>query len=489
MKKKLTHFDNTGNARMVDVGDKDVTERVAVARATVIMEAATLKLIATKKAKKGDVLAVAQLAGIMAAKKTPDLIPLCHPLALNSVDVKLTLDPKRKRCRHRGDLQVEGPHRRRDGSPDRRLRRRPHRLRHVQIRRPRHGHLRRETRPQVRRQVRHLELIFFRTARVPRAHERAGRARSKREERPLMLTVRDAHARVIAAFEALPSETVSVANATGRVLAVAPAARLTQPPSDLSAMDGYAVRAEDVPAAPTTLKLVGQAPAGGSYDHALMPGETVRIFTGGPLPIGADAIVIQEGHQGRGREDHHPGNAASGPAHPQGRPRLRQWRHAAGRGPHADHARRGAGGGHEPSLALGPSQAARRHPLDRRRARNAGRAGRPQSDRLLLRHRRGGPRARLGRRADAVRHRPRRREADRELHRRRDAARSPDHPGRCLGRRPRSRPGRAEGPGLRHGILADRHAPGQAADVCCQRPRPRARPAIRSRPWSARSCS
>lgn len=109
-----------------------------------------------------------------------------------------------------------------------------------------------------------------------------------------MLTVRDAHARVIAAFEALPSEIVSVADATGRVLAVPPAARLTQPPSDLSAMDGYAVRTADVPAAPTTLKLVGQAPAGGSYDHALKPGETVRIFTGGPLPMGADAIVIQE---------------------------------------------------------------------------------------------------------------------------------------------------------------------------------------------------
>ena len=90
-----------------------------------------------------------------------------------------------------------------------------------------------------------------------------------------MLTVRDAHARVIAAFEALPSEIVSVADATGRVLAMPPAARLTQPPSDLSAMDGYAVRAADVPAAPATLKLVGQAPAGGSYDHALKPGETV----------------------------------------------------------------------------------------------------------------------------------------------------------------------------------------------------------------------
>ncbi len=109
-----------------------------------------------------------------------------------------------------------------------------------------------------------------------------------------MLSVRDAHARVIAAFSPLPAETISVADAAGRVAASAPKARLTQPPADLSAMDGYAVRAEDVPAAPTTLKLVGQAPAGGSYDHALKPGETVRIFTGGPLPMGADSIVIQE---------------------------------------------------------------------------------------------------------------------------------------------------------------------------------------------------
>ena len=85
----------------------------------------------------------------------------------------------------------------------------------------------------------------------------------------LMLSVRDAHARVIAAFDRLPAETVSVAEAAGRVLAEPPQARLTQPPADLSAMDGYAVRAEDVPAVPTTLTLVGQAPAGGSYDHAL----------------------------------------------------------------------------------------------------------------------------------------------------------------------------------------------------------------------------
>ena len=112
-KKTLTHFDERGNAHMVDVGAKDVTERVAVARASVTMQPATLKLIATKKAAKGDVLAVAQLAGIMAAKKTPDLIPLCHPLALSSVDVKLTLDAKRNAvdieatCKLKGRTGVE----------------------------------------------------------------------------------------------------------------------------------------------------------------------------------------------------------------------------------------------------------------------------------------------------------------------------------------------------------------------------------------------
>jgi len=115
-----------------------------------------------------------------------------------------------------------------------------------------------------------------------------------------MLNVKEAHARVIAAFSALPAEMVSIADAAGRVLAAAPKARLTQPPADLSAMDGYAVRAEDVPAAPTTLSLVGEAAAGGSYDHALQPGEAVRIFTGGPLPMGADSIVIQEDTEAKG---------------------------------------------------------------------------------------------------------------------------------------------------------------------------------------------
>jgi cyclic pyranopterin phosphate synthase len=93
--KALSHFDERGNARMVDVGGKPASERVAVARATVTMQPATLALVREGKAAKGDVLAVAQLAGIMAAKRTPDLIPLCHPLALSAVDVRLSLDAAR----------------------------------------------------------------------------------------------------------------------------------------------------------------------------------------------------------------------------------------------------------------------------------------------------------------------------------------------------------------------------------------------------------
>ncbi len=87
----LTHFDTAGNAVMVDVADKAVTARTATAKGRVLVAAETLRLIAERGFKKGDVLAVAQLAGIMGAKRTPELIPLCHPLPLEKVEVKLEL--------------------------------------------------------------------------------------------------------------------------------------------------------------------------------------------------------------------------------------------------------------------------------------------------------------------------------------------------------------------------------------------------------------
>ena len=88
----LTHFDNRGNARMVDVSGKDETERTARAEARVSMKPETLSMISECRAGKGDVLGVARLAGIMAAKKTSDLIPLCHPLPLSAVEVDLECD-------------------------------------------------------------------------------------------------------------------------------------------------------------------------------------------------------------------------------------------------------------------------------------------------------------------------------------------------------------------------------------------------------------
>lgn len=90
MPKRLTHLDETGRAAMVDVGEKDVTQRVAVARGRVTMQAETLRLIIEGNLKKGDVLAVSQVAGIMAAKRTSELIPLCHPLLLDQIIVTCT---------------------------------------------------------------------------------------------------------------------------------------------------------------------------------------------------------------------------------------------------------------------------------------------------------------------------------------------------------------------------------------------------------------
>ena len=109
-----------------------------------------------------------------------------------------------------------------------------------------------------------------------------------------MISVEEARRRILAAFSPLAPETVSLVDAFGRVLAEDVVARVTQPPVAVSAMDGYAVRAADVVKIPVTLRQIGVAPAGTAFAGAVGPGECVRIFTGGPVPAGADAIVIQE---------------------------------------------------------------------------------------------------------------------------------------------------------------------------------------------------
>ncbi len=115
-----------------------------------------------------------------------------------------------------------------------------------------------------------------------------------------MLSVEEALARVRTAFAPLPAETVSVAEALGRVLASNAISRVTQPPHDVSAMDGYAVRAGDVASVPVTLDIVAKIPAGASFDGEIKAGQAARIFTGAPLPKGSDSIVIQEDTEASG---------------------------------------------------------------------------------------------------------------------------------------------------------------------------------------------
>ena len=104
----LTHFDGDGKAHMVDVSDKDVTARIAVAEGWVRMQPETLAVIQSGDAKKGDVLGTARLAGIMGAKKTPDLIPLCHPLPITKVAVDFQVDEEASAIRVEATVKTTG---------------------------------------------------------------------------------------------------------------------------------------------------------------------------------------------------------------------------------------------------------------------------------------------------------------------------------------------------------------------------------------------
>lgn len=104
----LTHINEQGRARMVDVSDKAVTHRIAIAAGSVYMQSETLALIKEGKVKKGDVLAVAQVAGIMAAKHTPDIIPMCHPLMLTGVDINFELDEEKNAVHIRASVKTTG---------------------------------------------------------------------------------------------------------------------------------------------------------------------------------------------------------------------------------------------------------------------------------------------------------------------------------------------------------------------------------------------
>jgi cyclic pyranopterin monophosphate synthase len=105
---KLSHLDEQGRAKMVDVSDKDITSRIAVARGTIHMSTETLALILNDKIEKGDVFSVARVAGIMAAKKTSELIPMCHPLNITSVEIDLTPAKSPARVEIEASVRVSG---------------------------------------------------------------------------------------------------------------------------------------------------------------------------------------------------------------------------------------------------------------------------------------------------------------------------------------------------------------------------------------------
>jgi cyclic pyranopterin phosphate synthase len=105
---KLSHLDEQGRAKMVDVSDKDISSRIAVARGTIHMRAETLALILDNKIEKGDVFSVARVAGIMAAKKTSELIPMCHPLNITSVEIDLTPAENPARVEIEASVRVTG---------------------------------------------------------------------------------------------------------------------------------------------------------------------------------------------------------------------------------------------------------------------------------------------------------------------------------------------------------------------------------------------
>jgi len=109
-----------------------------------------------------------------------------------------------------------------------------------------------------------------------------------------MISVKEASDRILKALSPVPAEDIGLDKARGRVLAKDIVARRTQPPADFSAMDGYAVRAEDCKNIPLKLHCIGESPAGSRFDGKIGANETIRIFTGGPIPLGADAVVLQE---------------------------------------------------------------------------------------------------------------------------------------------------------------------------------------------------
>ena len=269
----LTHIDAHGEARMVDVSDKTGTARVAVAGGAVRMAPATLAAILAGDAKKGDVIGAARIAGIMAAKRTSDLIPLCHPIALTKVAVDIAPDEALPGFSVRAEARCIGP----TG---------------VEM--------------EALTAVSVACLTIYDMAKaidrgmtiegVRLLEKRGGKSGEWTAAMSGMITVDEALARVLASVRApLGEERVSLDAAHGRVLArdlTALAHPAAFPEFRDGRLRGAGGRYGEARRRRSTV--VGESAAGRAFDGALKPGQAARIFTGAPMPEGADTIVIQE---------------------------------------------------------------------------------------------------------------------------------------------------------------------------------------------------
>ena len=342
----LTHFDGDGRPTMVDVSAKPATERVAVAAGRITMAPATLARVLDRGIAKGDVLTIAELAGIMGAKRTADLIPLCHPLGLTAVSVSLIPDPAaaaieiEATCKVGGQTGVE-----------------MEALTAVSVA---------------------ALTVYDMCKAVDRAmvisdirlrHKSGGKSGTFDGHETLpgdLMSVDAARAAIIADIAPLAREDIALTDGLGRVLAEPLVARRSQPPMAVSAMDGFAARSADVASVPAVLTQIGAVQAGGAFDSTVGPGQCTRIFTGAPGARRRRHHRYPRRHHPRRR----PGDGARGragwPLYPPGRPRFQRRRHGPAGWPLANRPRYRPGRRPQLPVVAGAPQATGGDPGQRR---------------------------------------------------------------------------------------------------------------------------
>ena len=274
---RLTHLDDAGAARMVDVSAKAETERAATARARVRMTTATAQAVAAGNGPKGDVVAVARLAAIQAAKRTDELIPLAHSLPLSSADADVAVDAEAGIVTVTCSATVVG----RTG---------------VEMEAMVGASIGALT---VYDMVKGIERGVV-VEQVELLEKRGGRSGlwRREEEHDVVIDIGEAYDRIGAHARPLPGETVPLADAAGRVLSAEVLGAVDLPGFDRSSMDGWAVRSEDFASPPVSLPVRGDVAAGSAGDVPLEAGTAVVISTGAPMPPGSDAVLpLEDGEQ------------------------------------------------------------------------------------------------------------------------------------------------------------------------------------------------